>query len=294
MQKKKIAALGLATALAVSMFGSALTVFAADGSKYNGPSGDADGPSSGTTGVYIQDAGYVTPDHPGYNPASYEFEVPVQLLYAMKYDGTLVGGWMQYDNEDYKPYGEIKNHSQLPIQVTSVKFTGNTSEWNFTDSSGKNYVHFVVNGNRADDSIGSTLLLDSMAMLSTVDTSNDENFHLYYEAIPDKSDTCLMTDDGTGVALRVTHDIKLASQLGTITWTVNGDSYYGGVTNPVNYDVTSGGGNGGSGSTTSDDAITDFGSYENTESDSNEDQTTEVSGTEPTDEDISAEDARVQ
>lgn len=226
MLSKKLTTTALSTVMAAAMLLSSTTVFAAD-SKYNGPTGNADGPSQGETGVYIQDAGYVDPLHPGYNPASYEFEVPVQLLYAMKYDGTLVGGWMQYDNEDYKTYGEIKNHSQLPIQVTDVLFTGNTDDWNFTNADGENYVHFVINANREDNTVANALVLDSADLLNSVDTESDENFHLYYESIPNKSDVAKITDDGTGVALKVTHDIKLASQLGTITWTVNGDSYLG-------------------------------------------------------------------
>lgn len=226
MLKKRIATMGLVMAMAVMTFGSSLTVFAAEGSKYNGPSDSKAGePASGDTGVFIQDAGYVPPDHPGYNPASYEFEVPTQLLYAMKYDGTLVGGWMQYENEDYKKYGEIKNHSQLPIQITDVKFIGNEKDWNFTDASGENYVHFVINANRNDGAVSGTTILDSAALLNSVDTSREENFHLFYENIPDKSDIATVKDDGTGVAYKVTHDIKLAAPLGTITWTVNGDSF---------------------------------------------------------------------
>ena len=226
MLMKKFVGAGIATISAMMIFGASMTVFATDGT-HNGPSGNAGEPASGETGVYIQDAGYVTPDHPGYNPGAYEFEVPTQLLYAMKYDGTLVGGWMQHKNEDYKPYGEIKNHSQLPIQITDVKFTGNTADWNFTDKAGKNYVHFVVNALREDGKVSTKSILDSEAMLTTVKTENDENFHLYYEAIPDKSDIVKVTDDGTGVSLKVTHDIKLAKPLGTITWTVNGDSFRG-------------------------------------------------------------------
>lgn len=226
MMMKKFTTIGLAALMATMMFGTSMTAFATD-SKYNGPNSNAGEPASGSTGVYIQDAGYVTPDHPGYNPGAYEFEVPTQLLYAMKYDGTLIGGWMQYENEDYKTYGEVKNHSQLPIQVTDVKFTGNTDEWNFTDKDGKNYVHFVINASREDGTVNTQSVLDSEAMLTTVKTDKDENFHLFYEAIPDKSDVVKVTDDGTGVALKVTHDIKLASSLGTITWTVNGDSFLG-------------------------------------------------------------------
>ena len=229
MIKRKIATAGIAMAMAVMTLGSSMTAFAADG-KYNGPNSKAGQPASGETGVYIQDAGYVTPDHPGYNPAAYEFEVPTQLLYAMKYDGTLVGGWMQYENEDYKTYGEVKNHSQLPIQVTDVTFTGNTEDWNFTDAAGQNYVHFVINADREDGMVANTSVLDSQAMLDGEDVSKDENFHLFYEAIPNKSDIVKVTDDGTGVAYKVTHDIKLASALGTITWTVNGDSFAGAQT----------------------------------------------------------------
>lgn len=226
MLKKRIATMGLVMAMAVMTFGSSLTVFAAEGSKYNDPNDSKAGePASGDTGVFIQDAGYVPPDHPGYNPASYEFEVPTQLLYAMKYDGTLVGGWMQYENEDYKKYGEIKNHSQLPIQITDVKFIGNEKDWNFTDASGENYVHFVINANRNDGAVSGTTILDSAALLNSIDTSREENFHLFYENIPDKSDIATVKDDGTGVAYKVTHDIKLAAPLGTITWTVNGDSF---------------------------------------------------------------------
>lgn len=223
---KKFATVGLAALMATMMFGTSMTAFATN-SKYNGPNSNAGEPASGDTGVYIQDAGYVTPDHPGYNPGAYEFEVPTQLLYAMKYDGTLIGGWIQYENEDYKTYGEVKNHSQLPIQVTDIKFAGNTDDWNFTDKDGKNYVHFVINASREDGTVGTKSVLDSEAMLSTVKVDSDENFHLYYEAIPDKSDVVKVTDDGTGVALKVTHDIKLAAPLGTITWTVNGDSFRG-------------------------------------------------------------------
>lgn len=225
MLKKRIATMGLAIAMAVMTLGSSFTVFAADDSKYNGPNDSKAGePASGDTGLFIRDAGYVPPDHPGYDPASYEFEVPTQLLYAMKYDGTLVGGWMQYENEDYRTYGEIKNHSQLPIQVTDVKFVGNEKDWNFTDASGENYVHFVINANRKDSAVSGTTILDSAALLNSIDTSREENFHLFYENIPDKSDIATVKDDGTGVAYKVTHDIKLAAPLGTITWTVNGDS----------------------------------------------------------------------
>ena len=239
MLKKRIATMGLAISMAVMTLGSSLTVFAADGSKYNGPNANKPGaPASGDTGVYIQDAGYVLPGHPGYNPASYEFEVPTQLLYAMKYDGTLVGGWMQYENEDYKEYGEIKNHSQLPIQVTDVKFAGNAKDWNFTDASGKNYVHFVINANRKDGAVSSTTILDSAALLNSIDTSSEENFHLFYENIPDKSDIATVKDDGTGVAYKVTHDIKKAAPLGTITWTVNGDSFDRRVNNTSNNTTT--------------------------------------------------------
>ena len=235
MLKKRIATMGLVMAMAVMTFGSSLTVFAAEGSKYNGPNDSKAGePASGDTGVFIQDAGYVPPTHPGYNPASYEFEVPTQLLYAMKYDGTLVGGWMQYENEDYKKYGEIKNHSQLPIQVTDVKFIGNEKDWNFTNASGENYVHFVINANRKDGAVSGTTILDSAALLNSVDTSREENFHLFYENIPDKSDIATVKDDGTGVAYKVTHDIKLAAPLGTITWTVNGDSFDRRVNNTSN------------------------------------------------------------
>lgn len=226
MKKKRIATMGLALAMTVLTLGSSMSVFAAEeDSKYNGPNdvkvGEA---ASGDTGVFIQDAGYVTPDHPGYNPASYEFEVPTQLLYAMKYDGTLVGGWMQYENEEYQTYGEVKNHSQLPIQVTDVRFIGNETDWNFTDAAGENYVHFVMNANRNDNSVAAVSVLDSYDLLSSVDVSADENFHLFYENIPNASDVVTITDDGTGVAYKVTHDIKTASALGTIRWTVNGDS----------------------------------------------------------------------
>lgn len=224
MKKKRIATMGLVIAMTVLTLGSSMTVFAAD-SKYNGPNDVKAGePASGDTGVFIQDAGYVRPDHPGYNPASYEFEVPTQLLYAMKYDGTLVGGWMQYENEDYKEYGEIKNHSQLPIQVTDVKFIGNETDWNFTDASGENYVHFVMNANRNDNTVTAISVLDSYDLLDTVDVAKDENFHLFYENIPNESDVVKITDDGSGVAYKVTHDIKTASALGTIRWTINGDS----------------------------------------------------------------------
>lgn len=225
MKKKRIATMGLVLAMTVLTLGSSMTVFAANDSKYNGPNGAVAGePASGDTGVFIQDAGYVRPDHPGYNPASYEFEVPTQLLYAMKYDGTLVGGWMQYENEEYKTYGEIKNHSQLPIQVTDVLFTGNEADWNFTDASGENYVHFVMHANRNDNSVAAVSVLDSYDLLGSVDVSKDENFHLFYENIPNASDIVTVTDDGNGVAYKVTHDIKTASNLGTIRWTVNGDS----------------------------------------------------------------------
>ena len=225
MIKKRIATMGLAMAMAVMTLGSSVTAFAAEEGKYNGPNDTKAGePASGTTGVFIQDAGYVTPDHPGYNPASYEFEVPTQLLYAMKYDGTLVGGWMQHEHEDYKDYGEIKNHSQLPIQVTSVKFDGNDKQWNFTNASGENYVHFAINANRKDGQVTGTTTLDSAALLNSVDTSNEENFHLFYENIPNKSDVVTVKDDGKGTAYKVKYDIKQAAPLGTITWTVNGDS----------------------------------------------------------------------
>lgn len=224
MKKKRIATMGLVLAMAVMTIGSSMTVFAAD-SKYNGPNDVKAGEAaSGDTGVFIQDAGYVRPDHPGYNPASYEFEVPTQLLYAMKYDGTLVGGWMQYENEEYKTYGEIKNHSQLPIQVTDVLFTGNEADWNFTDPAGENYVHFIMHANRNDNQVAAISVLDSFDLLDSVDVSADENFHLFYENIPNASDIVTVTDDGTGVAYKVTHDIKVASNLGTIRWTVNGDS----------------------------------------------------------------------
>ena len=224
MFKRRIATMGIATLMAVMTLGSSFTAFAAD-SKYNGPNDVKVGkPASGDTGVFIQDAGYVPSDHKGYNPAAYEFEVPTQLLYAMKYDGTLVGGWMQYENEDYKTYGEVKNHSQLPIQVTDVKFTGNTKDWNFTDASDENYVHFVINASREDEKAGAASVLNSSDLLNSVDVSKDKNFHLFYENIPDKSDIVKITDDGTGVAYKVTQDIKTASPLGTIRWTVNGDS----------------------------------------------------------------------
>ena len=217
MFKRRIATMGIATLMAVMTLGSSFTAFAAD-SKYKA------GKPAGDTGVFIQDAGYVPPDHKGYTPAAYEFEVPTQLLYAMKYDGTLVGGWMQYENEDYKTYGEVKNHSQLPIQVTDVKFTESTNDWNFTDASGENYVHFVINASREDEKAGAASVLNSSDLLNSVDVSTDENFHLFYENIPDKSDIVKITDDGKGVAYKVTNDIKTASALGTIRWTVNGDS----------------------------------------------------------------------
>ena len=230
MKTKRIATMGLALAMTVLTLGSSMSVFAAEkDSKYNGPNdvkvGEA---ASGDTDVLIQDAGYVTPGHQGYNPASYEFEVPTQLLYARKYDGTLVGGWMQYEKEDYKTYGEVKNHSQLPIQVTDVKFIGNDKDWNFTDAAGENYVHFVMNANRNDrndNSVAAVSVLDSYDLLSDVDVSADENFHLFYENIPNASDVVTIRDDGKGVAYKVTHDIKTASALGTIRWTVNGDSF---------------------------------------------------------------------
>lgn len=236
MKKKSIVTMGLVLAMTVLTLGSSMSVFAATGEPYYGSTGEpyygstnesTDTParvSSGDTGVFIQDAGYVTPDHPGYDPANYDFEVPTQLLYAMRYNGTLVGGWMQYENEDYQKYGEIKNHSQLPIQVTDVKFIGNETDWNFTDASGENYVHFVINANRKDSAVSGTTILDSAKLLKSIDTSEEENFHLFYENIPNKSDIATVKDDGTGVAYKVTHDIKFAAPLGTITWIVNGDS----------------------------------------------------------------------
>lgn len=226
MIRSRVATMVIALMITVTTFGSQMTAFAAE-SKHSGPTSKAGEPASGGTGIYIQDAGYVSPDHPGYNPAAYEFEVPTQLLYAMKYDGTLVGGWLQNANEDYKTYGEIKNHSQLPIQVTKVGFSGNTADWNFTDSAGQNYVHFVIDAAREDGKVGAVTALDSAKLLSGSDISGEQNFHLSYEAIPDKSDAVKVTDDGKGVAYKVTHDIKTAANLGSITWTVNGDSYLG-------------------------------------------------------------------
>ena len=106
-----------------------------------------------------------------------------------------------------------------------MKFAGNEKDWNFTNASGENYVHFVINANRNDETVSSTTVLDSAALLNSIDTSREENFHLFYENIPDKSDIATVKDDGTGVAYKVTHDIKKAAPLGTITWTVNGDSF---------------------------------------------------------------------
>ena len=231
MKKKRIATMGLVLAMTVLTLGSSMSVFAAEP-----PSGPTDEPpyeptgspkpiSSGTTGVFIQDAGYVDPTHPGYDPGAYEFEVPTQLLYAMKHNGKLVGGWIQKDNDGWEKQGEIKNQNQLPIQVTNVKFEKNSSDWNFTNPAGENYVHFTINAKGVDIPDEGIWSMDSVALLKGVDTSGDDNFHMLYEGIPGGYDTVTLTDDGTGVAYKVTNDIrKQASQLGTIRWTVNGDS----------------------------------------------------------------------
>ena len=140
------------------------------------------------------------------------FDVPTEIPFAAKADGTLVGPSANAI--------KIVNKSVFPIHVTNMAVSA-VDNWTLVDdastSNDTNALSFQLSADPAADP-DATAMTGAVTASSSVDLSKDLNWSMNYAGAVSSKDEVAITSKGK--VAHVNEDLSTAKQAATITWTL--------------------------------------------------------------------------
>lgn len=164
--------------------------------------------NTGTTNVTIQ----VDKGGQGGKEDQLSFDVPTEIPFAAKADGTLVG--------PSKDATKIVNRSVFSIHVTGMSVNA-ADGWNLVNdasqSSDTNALSFELSADPAADPDAEPFT-GAVSAASPRDLSNDANWNMDYAGAASNKDQVAIASKGK--VANVTKDLHTAQKAATITWTL--------------------------------------------------------------------------
>lgn len=140
------------------------------------------------------------------------FDVPTEIPFAAKHDGTLVG--------PSKDAIKIINKSVFPIHVTGMSVNA-ADGWNLVDdasqSSETNALSFELSADPTADPAAKSFA-GAVSAANPRNLSDDTNWNMDYAGAGSNKDQVAITSKGK--VAHVTKDLHDAKQAATITWTL--------------------------------------------------------------------------